>query len=67
MRKWTAETLLRGYGQYIPENHRYIVEKFAYYDRSIKNKWLLLREKEIYSDSFIGNLGIVVSIILGML
>lgn len=67
MRKWTAETLLRGYGQYIPENHRYIVEKFAYYDRSIKNKWLLLKEKEIYSDSFIGNLGIVVSIILGML
>ncbi len=67
MRKWTAEELLKGYAGFMPDYCRNIVEEFAHYDSSIKNKWKLLGDKKIYSDSKAGNLGIAVSIVLGIL
>lgn len=67
MRKMIAKELLNGYGTIMPDDIRKIVNKFATYDMNFKNKRALLKDKEIYSESHFGNLGIKLSILFGML
>jgi len=67
MRKNTALELLKGYASDMTEENRDIVGKFAEYDSSFKNKRRLIKDKEIYSESRFGNMGIRVSVLLGIL
>ena len=66
-RKLMAVELLKCYCDFIPDANKISVKKLACYDENIKSKLRLIKDRNIYSNSLIGNIGLVFAILFKQL